>query len=123
MIVRWSLKLEGYEPTRQWIERRIARVPVAGDGNPLVVAAIEYAVAMGAALFPGRAQCLERSLVLYDYLRCRGISAQMRLGIQRYPFMAHAWVEYRGEPINDVPEHVRIFTAFDAAVRRAGVTP
>ncbi len=47
----------------------------------------------------------------------------MRLGIQRYPFMAHAWVEYRGEPINDVPEHVRIFTAFETAVRRAGVSP
>jgi len=37
--------------------------------------------------------------------------------------MAHAWVEYRGEPINDVPEHVRIFTAFDEAVRRVGATP
>jgi hypothetical protein len=32
--------------------------------------------------------------------------------------MAHAWVEYRGEPINDVPEHVRIFTALDAPVQR-----
>ena len=122
-IVRWALKVAGYERTRQRIERRIARVAVVGDGDPVVVAAIEYAVAMGAALFPGRAQCLERSLVLYDYLRCRGIAAEMRLGIQRYPFMAHAWVEYRGEPINDVPEHVRIFTAFDAAVRRAGVSP
>lgn len=117
-IVRWALKVAGYERTRQWIERRIARAAVTGDGDAQVVAAIEYAVAFGAALFPGRAQCLERSLVLYDYLRCRGITAQMRLGIQRYPFMAHAWVEYRGEPINDVPEHVRIFTAFDAAVRR-----
>jgi hypothetical protein len=117
-IVRWTLKVAGYERTRQRIERRIASVPVIGDGDPQVVAAIEYTVAMGAALFPGRAQCLERSLVLYDYLRCRGIAAQVRLGIQRYPFMAHAWVEYRGEPINDVPEHVRIFTAFDAAVRR-----
>jgi Transglutaminase-like superfamily len=122
-IVRWALKVAGYDRTRQRIERRIARVAVVGDGDPRVVAAIEYAVAMGAALFPGRAQCLERSLVLYDYLRSRGIAAEMRLGIQRYPFMAHAWVEYRGEPINDVPEHVRIFTAFDAAVRRAGVAP
>ena len=121
-VVRWALKLAGYERTRSWVEHRIARVAVVGDDDPAVVAAVEYAVAMGAALFPGRAQCLERSLVLYDYLRCRGIAAQMRLGIQRYPFMAHAWVEYRGEPINDVPEHVRIFTAFGEAVRRVGAT-
>jgi hypothetical protein len=122
-IVRWALKVAGYEWTRRQIERRIARAGVLDDGDPRVVVAIEYAVAMGAALFPGRAQCLERSLVLYDYLRCRGIAAEMRLGIQRYPFMAHAWVEYRGEPINDVPEHVRIFTAFDAAARQAGIAP
>ncbi len=78
-IVRWALKLAGYSGPRQRIERRIARATVVGDGDPRAVAAIEYAVAMGAALFPGRAQCLERSLVLYDYLRCRGIVAHMRL--------------------------------------------
>ena len=119
-VVRAALKLLGYDRTRRWIDRRIARVPVQGDGSPQVVAAAEYAVAMGAAFFPGRAQCLERSLVLYDYLRRHGISVQMRLGIQRYPFMAHAWVEYRGVPINDVPEHVRIFTALDPPAQRSG---
>lgn len=117
-VVRAALKLAGYDRTRRWIDRRIARVAVTGDGDPRIVAATEYAVAMGAAFFPGRAQCLERSLVLYDYLRRRGVAARMRLGVQRYPFMAHAWVEYRGEPINDVPEHVRIFTALDAPVQR-----
>ena len=117
-VVRGALKVLGYDRTRRWIDRRLAGVAVVGDGSPPVVAAVEYAVAMGAAFFPGRAQCLERSLVLYDYLLCRGISVRMRLGVQRYPFMAHAWVEYRGVPINDVPEHVRIFTALDAPVVR-----
>ena len=26
-----------------------------------------------------------------------------------YPFQAHAWIEYRGEVVNDVPEHAGFF--------------
>jgi hypothetical protein len=31
------------------------------------------------------------------------------MGVQMYPFLAHAWVEHDGVPINDVPEHVQLF--------------
>jgi hypothetical protein len=29
--------------------------------------------------------------------------------VQPYPFQAHAWIEYQGEVVNDVPEHARFF--------------
>jgi hypothetical protein len=73
------------------------------------VAASEYAVAMAAALYPGHAACLERSLTLYWHLRRAGVPVAYRMGVQMYPFLAHAWVERDGVPINDVPEHVRLF--------------
>jgi hypothetical protein len=31
------------------------------------------------------------------------------MGVQMYPFLAHAWVEHRGRPINDLAEHVGRF--------------
>jgi hypothetical protein len=71
-----------------------------------VVARIDRAVAVAAALYPGRALCLERSLTLYYYLRRAGIGAEFRLGARPHPFEAHAWVEYAGEPVNDFPEHL-----------------
>ncbi len=64
---------------------------------------------MAAALFPGRALCLEQSLTLYVLLRLAGATVRLRLGVQAYPFGAHAWVEYLGRPLNDIEEHVAFF--------------
>lgn len=107
-VVKASLAVAGFERTLGWIRRRVEREP-ARDGDPARVAAAEYAVAMAAALYPGRALCLERSLALYWQLRGRGVAVRFRMGVQMYPFAAHAWVEHRGAPINDVAEHVQLF--------------
>jgi hypothetical protein len=74
-----------------------------------MVAAIEQAVAMAAALYPGRALCLEQSLALYDVLRRQGVSVSFRMGVQPHPFQAHAWIEHGGTPINDIAEHIKPF--------------
>jgi hypothetical protein len=66
-------------------------------------------VALAGALYPGRARCLEQSLVLYYLLRGRGVAARYCQGVQPNPFQAHAWIEYRGEIITDVEEHVARF--------------
>ena len=47
--------------------------------------------------------CLPRSLTLYLLLRRRGVPAALRIGVKRYPFGAHAWVECRGEVLDDTP--------------------
>jgi hypothetical protein len=109
VLVRCALKTAGYVWTARWIMDRVERVPVTDGHDDATVAAVEYRIAMGAAFFPGRAACLERSLALYCYLRSRGVAVEYRLGARLYPFAAHAWIEYRGVPINDVPEHVTHF--------------
>jgi hypothetical protein len=65
---------------------------------------------MAAAFYPGRAECLERSLVLYYILRRQGVRVRYCHGVQPSPLTAHAWIEYGGEVINDVPEHVKEFS-------------
>jgi hypothetical protein len=68
-------------------------------------------VAMAAALYPGRARCLEQSLVLYYLLRRRGVAVRYRQGVMPHPFQAHAWIEYDGEVITDVAEHAAQFSS------------
>jgi hypothetical protein len=87
----------------------VEHVPATEQASMDTVRAAEYRVAMAAALYPGRAKCLEQSLVLYCLLRRKGIGVHYYQGVRPYPFQAHAWVEYRGEVINDVPEHVAQF--------------
>ena len=107
-----SLKLRGYKRTIEWIRRRVERVRMRTDVEPSVVKAAEWWVAMAAAFYPGRAQCLERSLVLYYVLRRQGVPVRYCHGVQPWPLISHAWVEYRGAVINDVPERVKAFSRF-----------
>lgn len=62
-----------------------------------------------------RSSCLEKSLVLCWLLQRRGIEAELRIGARKEKgnFEAHAWVELRGEVLNDFAGHNRGFTAFD----------
>lgn len=108
-VVKLMLKLRGFDATTSYIRRKVAPVPAADVPHDDFVKKTEYAVAVAAALYPGRALCLERSLVLYYLLRRRRIAVTYCQGVQPYPFLAHAWVEFRGQPINDVLEHVQLF--------------
>jgi hypothetical protein len=108
--VKLSLKLRGYGRTIWRIRREVEGVPADASADTDVVRAAERCVAMAGAFYPGRALCLEQSLALYYLLRRQGVGVRYCQGVQAYPFAAHAWVEYRGEPINDVAEHVKWFT-------------
>jgi hypothetical protein len=58
------------------------------------------AVARVLALLPGDTRCLVRSLVLTQLLAKRGIATKLVIGARTGPdFLAHAWVEYEGEPV------------------------
>ena len=65
-----------------------------------------------AAVFPGRARCLEQSLVLLMLLRREGLPAELRLGATALPFVAHAWVEMNGVPVNAEPERLAELARF-----------
>ena len=110
VALKASLKLRGYKRTIEWIRRRVEHVPVRADVDATVVKAAEWCVAMAAAFYPGRAECLERSLVLYHILRTQGVPVRYCHGVQPFPLLSHAWIEYHGEVINDVPERVKEFS-------------
>jgi hypothetical protein len=104
-----ALRLWGFGKVIAWIRSRVGSIPATAWLEADVVKAAERAVATAGALYPGRARCLEQSLVLYYLLRRHGVAAQYYQGVMAQPFEAHAWVEYRGEVINDIEEHAKQF--------------
>ncbi len=110
-MTKLALRLRGFDWTITWLRRRMERVPETIEPCLEFVRATEYAVAMAGAFYPGRTLCLEQSLTLYYLLRREGIAVKYRQGVQITPFAAHAWIEYHGTPVNDVPEHVREYIA------------
>jgi hypothetical protein len=110
--IKRSLRRRRFEDTLAWIRAEVGGVPASEDARIEQVRALEYAVAMAGAFYPARAKCLEQSLTLYLLARRQGIAVRYCQGMQLYPFQAHAWITYRGQVINDVPEHVKHFTTF-----------
>lgn len=96
------------------VAHRIARPAVLpADAVPIgLIGRTAHRVMRAAAFFPGRAECLEQSLTLYVLLRRRGLPVELRLGVQSFPFSAHAWVEYNGRPVNEREELVARMAPF-----------
>ncbi|HEX8694288.1 MAG TPA: lasso peptide biosynthesis B2 protein [Longimicrobium sp.] len=114
LAVRLHLKARGFGRSVARA-RGLGAVVRPGPADPRGLAErTAYAVAVAAAFFPGRAVCLEQSLALYVLLRRRGVPAELRLGVQPFPFAAHAWVELDGEPVNEDPETVAAFLPMPA---------
>jgi hypothetical protein len=109
-VLKAALKSRGFGWTLAWIRQRVQAIPASTVVSSEAVRTSEYALAMACAFYPGRALCLERSVVLYYLLRRQGVPVKYCQGVQFYPFTAHAWLEYGGAPITDVAEHVRLFT-------------
>ena len=109
-VVRVMLKTVGFAETSNWVRNRVDGLAVRKDVPLDEAKATEQVVAMAGALYPGRAKCLEQSLTLYWILRSRGIDVRFRMGVQPFPFLAHAWVDHRDQPLNDVAEHITWFT-------------
>lgn len=56
--------------------------------------------------------CLRRSLVLQKMLSERGISTELKIGVQKEAkqLIAHAWVEYQGKPLGEREHIVETFS-------------
>jgi hypothetical protein len=48
-------------------------------------------------------------MTAFVLLRRRQVPVQIRIGVQPYPFYAHAWIELHGAPLTEAPEVVAQF--------------
>jgi len=53
---------------------------------------------------PFNMKCLEYSLILSTYLLLKQYDCTFKIGIQKYDFLSHAWVEVDSQPIADMPD-------------------
>ncbi|WP_010301750.1 lasso peptide biosynthesis B2 protein [Candidatus Odyssella thessalonicensis] len=52
-------------------------------------------------LYPTRTKCLEWAITFILLALKRGWKCNLEIGVQNYPFMAHAWVECEGKVVED----------------------
>lgn len=57
-----------------------------------------------------RKDCLPKALLTYYLLNASGVQASVHLGVRKFPFGAHAWVENDGQLVNDTQQRVGMYT-------------
>ena len=109
VIVTLGLRLGGLRSTKALTRWLIARHRSGARADRTCIPLVVHRVDLAAAFFPGRARCLERSFALHVCLGWCGVHTSVRLGVQPYPFTAHAWVELDGEPVGDSQDSIALF--------------
>jgi len=107
-----------------WVQQRtLVRWPVRSTGatsRPQIDEAREAAVAIDIAARRGiwKANCLQRSVVLWRELLRLGVHGDLRIGVG--PGIArpemHAWVEVADVVVNDAPDVGEQFRPFDKPI-------
>lgn len=86
----------------------------------VVAERLAWCVQVSAAYGPWPANCLQRSVVLWWFLRRRGLSGDVRIGVRRNSETGalefHAWVEYSGMVINDRRDVRQRYAVFDRPI-------
>lgn len=92
---------------------RFAKPPIDDAELDTLVSRAERAFLRAENCFIMRAapkDCLPRSLALYRFLLSAGVPSEHVIGVQRYPFQAHAWVECRGRVLCDTRDYTSCFS-------------
>ncbi len=103
MATACSLSLRGFAGTyARCSNLSVARLPAEMERDSLALALRAFGRAENFFyLRKAPKDCLPRSLALFRFLRAMGFPVEHCIGVKRFPFSAHAWVENDGEVIYD----------------------
>jgi len=122
LLTRIGLRVMGYSRWKAVIERLARpRWRLEPDVQFELAARITRAVRSAERHGPGTPNCLERSLSLWWILRRAGVEGALNIGARKCEsrFEAHAWVELRGQVLNDSADIHSHYTRFDAPIAAA----
>lgn len=113
IFLDWGFRFSGFESTREQLLNRVRKIPTAPPSNqdkPIleeIVSAVDVATRY---YYRKRLDCLPRTLTMFYLARQRSIPVEFCLGVKKYPFAGHSWMEYQGEIIGDQLNRVKLYT-------------
>lgn len=119
--VTLAMRAFGFGSVYAWLGRSSIKTSQVSETCDQVCAEMVELAARNSIIHP---TCLVRSLVLWRFLRTRGIESSLRIGVRMRDkkMEAHAWVERAGRVLNDTQDIGQQYAAFDRAILPGGVT-
>ena len=123
-IVSFRVEFISIKNTLAWLRHGTQRPNSTMEGEQELAVTRRTAWLVRKAIYysPIKGKCLSQSLVLWHLLSYRGIESDIRIGVQKGEeksplvvknFKAHAWVEYKGEVLNDLPDVRQRYSTFE----------
>ncbi|MGH9734223.1 MAG: lasso peptide biosynthesis B2 protein [Candidatus Acidiferrales bacterium] len=112
LLIYFDLFLAGgnFEALYERVRRcRVRKAASPANATKRVCASMD----MACIWYWKEALCLQRSAATTCLLRWHGVPAQLVIGAQQLPFKAHAWVEVRGQVVNDKPYMHEMYAVLD----------
>jgi hypothetical protein len=111
-VIRVDIQLasRGFVEVYNWIKNL---APNSANPGLRTSEAICRAVDIACVFYFKEVLCLQRAAVTTILLRENGFPAEMVIGVQQWPFRAHAWVEVGGRIANDRPYLGEIYQVMD----------
>jgi hypothetical protein len=116
----WALVCVTMSLSWRGFSRTYAAAAQASKLRPIVTDDLERLLSLAVAAFAraeelfylkaAPADCLPRSLALFRILRATGLPVEHCIGVQQFPFTAHAWAQLHGDIIHDDPENQNRYT-------------
>ncbi|MGV7235084.1 MAG: lasso peptide biosynthesis B2 protein [Nitrosomonadaceae bacterium] len=116
-LIALSLHIIGFKKTRQLLQKNVSSVQHSAlpEKQQLIIAhCVANMVDIAARHGLYRTNCLKISFATWWLLAHKGIATELKIGVDTDSrnFNAHAWVEYKGDILNDKTNVEERFSAF-----------
>lgn len=105
LAVHLTLKVAAFSTLDRWSERGPSRTRGSRTGRDAAaeVRRWDRGVRIAARLHVVDMSCLRQALALRWLLAMRGVSTELRIGVQKLErgLLAHAWLEFEGVPLGE----------------------
>jgi hypothetical protein len=105
-IIDWRLKSHSFETVLQWLNDKTNNSKPSRDVEADRSAIQQVRDAMRRATtfyYRTRRDCLPNALLAYYLMKKRGVAVNFCIGVTKFPFKGHAWVEYEGKVVYTTP--------------------
>ncbi len=114
IVIDWKLKFRTFDAAHDWMLRAAkAKSSWRNDAAPSTAKAIDevHDVVEKASRFYYRTQrdCLPAAILAYYLMRKIGIPVSFCMGVKKFPFAGHAWVEYEDRVVFTTPANVEAY--------------